>query len=263
MRAAVMRGRDMVVDEVPEPVPQTGEVLVKTLACGVCGSDLHALKHADQFFGNSGALGSNLEMGRDLVMGHEFCAEILDYGPDTARRLPVGMRVCSMPILLRGSRLTSVGYSHDVPGGYAEKMVLTEPMLLPVPNGLSTELAALTEPMAVGSHAVEMAHMTDDDVALVIGCGPVGLSVISALKLKGAAPVIAADFSPARRKLAELLGADIVVDPGSVSPYSSWADAAAASRQGQRAVANPLTGERMLPAGVFFSLARLPPNPPR
>jgi threonine dehydrogenase-like Zn-dependent dehydrogenase len=68
--------------------------------------------------------------------------------------------------------------------------------------------------------------MTADDVPLVIGCGPVGLAVIAALKIKGAHPIIAADFSPARRALAERMGADIIVDPAADSPYKSWRDAA-------------------------------------
>jgi threonine dehydrogenase-like Zn-dependent dehydrogenase len=161
-------------------------------------------------------------------------------------------------MLVRGQQPTPVGYSNEVPGGYGEKMVLMEALLLSVPNGLATELAALTEPMAVGWHAVAMARMTNDDVPLVIGCGPVGLAVISALKLKGAAPIIAADFSPARRKLAEKLGADIVIDPGSNSPYENWQAAARASEQGLRAASNPLTGERMLPPGVFFECVGVP-----
>ena len=71
-------------------------------------------------------------------------------------------------------------------------MVLMEQLLLPVPNGLATERAALTEPMAVGFHAVEMARLTSEDVPLVIGCGPIGLAVISALKTRDVRPIIAA-----------------------------------------------------------------------
>jgi threonine dehydrogenase-like Zn-dependent dehydrogenase len=73
--------------------------------------------------------------------------------------------------------------------------------------------------MAVGVHAVNLARMTEADVPLVIGCGPIGLAVIAALKLRGAGPVIAADFSPARRALARRMGADIVIDPAAASPY--------------------------------------------
>ncbi|HEX7037167.1 MAG TPA: zinc-binding dehydrogenase [Pseudomonadales bacterium] len=259
MRAAIMRAGRLVADEFPDPEPGPGEVLVRTLACGICGSDLHVLEHADQFAAAAEESGGNaIDPQRDLVMGHEFCAEILDHGPGTARTLPAGTRVCSMPTLLRGGALKTVGYSHDVPGGYAERMVLTEGLLLPVPNGLSSERAALTEPMAVGWHAVAMARLGPDDVPLVIGCGPVGLAVIAALKLHGAGPIVAADFSPARRRLAETMGADIVIDPAERSPYTSWAETARASAQGTRAEVNPLTGERLLPPGVYFECVGVP-----
>jgi threonine dehydrogenase-like Zn-dependent dehydrogenase len=254
-----MRKGRIEVDEMPEPRPGAGEVLVRTLACGICGSDLHTLQHVHRFAADSAAAGGGgIDPGRDLVMGHEFCAEILDYGPETRRAFATGTRVCSMPVLIRGRQPVSVGYSHDVPGGYAERMVLSESLLVPVPNGLATEHAALTEPMAVGLHAVRKAHLTPADVPLVIGCGPVGLAVIAALKLSGAAPIVAADFSPARRKLAEQVGADIVIDPARQSPYASWSDAARASAQGLEAPVNPLTGERTLPPGVFFECVGVP-----
>jgi threonine dehydrogenase-like Zn-dependent dehydrogenase len=229
MRAAVMRDRRLVVDDVADPTPGPGEVLVKTLACGICGSDLHALKHADRMVEASRRTGSPfvLDVARDLVMGHEFCAEIVDYGPETTRGLRPGTRVCSLPLLVRGSDVQLVGYSNDTPGGYAEYMRLTEALLLEVPNGLSPQHAALTEPMAVGLHAVEMARLDRNDVPLVIGCGPVGLAVIAALRLREARPIVAADFSPRRRQLAAAVGADVVVDPAERSPYESWADVAA------------------------------------
>jgi threonine dehydrogenase-like Zn-dependent dehydrogenase len=227
MRAAIMRNQKLVVDEMPVPTLGPGEVLVKTLACGICGSDLHALKFADKMVDavkRSGGGAFGMDLTRDIVMGHEFCAEVVEFGPGTQKTLKAGQRVCSFPILLRGGGVEAVGYSNDNPGGYAEYMRLTEGLLLPVANGLPTEHAALTEPMAVGYHAVQMARMDKRDVPLVIGCGPVGLAVIAALKLKGAAPIIAADFSPRRRELAVQMGADIVVDPKEKSPYESWTE---------------------------------------
>src|SRR5258705_12691830 len=114
-------------------------------------------------------------------------------------------------------------------------MLLSEALLLEVPNGLAAEHAALTEPLAVGIHAVAKANVRGDEVPLVIGCGPVGLAVIAALKLKGLHPIVAADYSPARRSLAEKLGADIVVDPALTQPYASWAAHAAMSAEEQAA----------------------------
>jgi threonine dehydrogenase-like Zn-dependent dehydrogenase len=226
-----MRGRKLVADTVPDPEPGPGQVLVKTLACGICGSDLHMLQHADRMVemgkrtGGTG-VGGGMDLSRDLVMGHEFCVEIVDHGENCSKTLKPGARACSMPVLLGPSGINAVGYSNDVPGGFAEYMVLSEMMLLEVPNGLSTEHAALTEPMAVGWHAVARANLTDEDVPLVIGCGPVGLAVIAALRIRGAAPIVAADFSPARRRLAEQMGAHVVVDPAETSPYQRWEELA-------------------------------------
>jgi threonine dehydrogenase-like Zn-dependent dehydrogenase len=141
------------------------------------------------------------------------------------RTLRPGTRVCSIPFLVRPEPQL-VGYSNETPGGYAEYMRLTEMLLLEVPNGLSPQHAALTEPMAVGLHAVEMARLDRNDVPLVIGCGPVGLAVIAALRLRDARPIVAADFSPRRRELAAAVGADIVVDPAARSPYESWQEVA-------------------------------------
>jgi threonine dehydrogenase-like Zn-dependent dehydrogenase len=106
--------------------------------------------------------------------------------------------------------------------------------------------------MAVGLHAVEKARLGQDDVPLVIGCGPVGLSVIAALRVKGARPIVAADFSLRRRELAVAMGADIVVDPAEKSPYQSWKDAAVwtdASRAPQQPLWMP--GPPLRPAVIF------------
>jgi threonine dehydrogenase-like Zn-dependent dehydrogenase len=254
MRAAVMRNHQLVVDDLPMPEPGPGEVLVKTLACGICGSDLHTLKHAEKLVEGSRRSGGafTMDLARDIVMGHEFCAEVVDYGPATKQSLKVGTRVCSMPVLIRSSGVQTVGYSNDNPGGYGEFMRLTEGLLLEVPNGLSTERAALTEPMAVGLHAVQMARLEKDDVPLVIGCGPVGLSVIAALRMKDIRPIIAADFSPRRCQLAEAMGADVVVDPKERSPYTSWREAAVWTDPSRAPQQPPwATGPALRPAVMF------------
>ena len=222
MRAVVMRQRRLVVDDVPRPRPGPGEVLARTLACGICGSDLHALRHAEAFVETERRAGiaGVMDLGRDVIMGHEFCAEIVEHGPDTRRTLPVGARVCSRPTLARATGSESIGYSNDNPGGYGEYLRLTEALLLPVPDGLATDQAALTEPMAVGVHAVNKARLAPSETPLVIGCGPVGLAVIAALRLAGVRPIVAADFSALRRDLAAAIGADDVVDPGQASPWA-------------------------------------------
>ncbi|MCP5039671.1 MAG: zinc-binding dehydrogenase, partial [bacterium] len=133
------------------------------------------------------------------------------------------------PVLVRAPAIHALGYSNDVPGGYAERMVLAEPLLLPVPNGLAAEKAALTEPMAVGVHAVAKSRAGERDSAIVIGCGPVGLAVIAGLRLQNVEPIVAADFSPMRRKLAELQGAHVVVDPNDRSAFDTWKELAKTS----------------------------------
>jgi threonine dehydrogenase-like Zn-dependent dehydrogenase len=129
-----------------------------------------------------------------------------------------------MPIVFgrRGPEL--IGYSNRYPGGFGEYMVLQEMFLAPVPADLPSEQAALVEPLAVGEHAVARAAPRPDDVCVVVGCGPIGVAVIAALKARGCGPVVAADFSRMRRGVAEAVGADVVVDPAQESPFSRWDD---------------------------------------
>jgi len=232
MRAAVMRDKQIVVDSLPDPEPGNGQVLVKTLACGICGSDLHALRFADEMARVSEEAGTSFGMdpSRDVVLGHEFCGEILEFGPNTLKTLKVGDRVCSMPILFHPGGVSAVGYSNEFPGGYGERMVLSEPMLLRVPDDAPTEIAALTEPMAVGLHAVVKADLQKNEAPLVIGCGPVGLAVIAALSLRGVEPIVAADYSKRRRELASGLGAHVVVDPSQEPAVERWRKEAGAKR---------------------------------
>jgi len=225
MRAVVRRDKRLVCDEIAELEPAQGQVLVRTLACGICGSDLHALHHMEHMveLGRRAGGGDNgFDPRADTVFGHEFCAEILDHGPGSAKTLKAGTRVVSVPATLTASGVELLGFSNRLPGGFAERMLLSEALVLEVPNGLATEHAALTEPFAVGLHAVAKARMEANSIALVVGCGPVGLAVIAALKAQGHGPVIAADFSPRRRAAAEKLGADVVIDPAQESPHDRW-----------------------------------------
>jgi threonine dehydrogenase-like Zn-dependent dehydrogenase len=225
MRAAVTRGGRLVVDEVSDPVPSSGHVVVRSLSAGICGSDLHALGDFAHFTSLMDSVGvPALDPTADCVFGHEFCAEIVEHGPDTAGALPVGTRVCSVPILVGPTGVEQIGYSNHYPGALAEHLVLQELLLLPVPDALDTDTAALTEPLAVGEHAVGLADLAEGQPCLVVGCGPVGLAVIAALKGRGHGPVLAADFSPTRRRLAEAFGADVVLDPAAGSPHERWSD---------------------------------------
>jgi threonine dehydrogenase-like Zn-dependent dehydrogenase len=152
MRAAVMRDRRLEVADVPVPEPGPGEVLVRTLACGICGSDLHALRHAELFVETARRAGTPfvMDLGRDVVMGHEFCAEIVEHGPATIRAWPAGTRVCSRPVVMRPTGPQTVGYSNDHPGGYGQYMRLTESLLLPVPPSAPTS-SSIRRPRRPGS----------------------------------------------------------------------------------------------------------------
>ena len=226
MRAVIARRGQLICEDIAELTPKSGEVLVKTLCCGICGSDLHALHHLDDMVEQSRRAGSpsGMDPQGDIVFGHEFCAEVLDYAPGDAKRLKAGTRVVSMPVIFGPTGYAAIGYSNTYPGGYAERMLVSDALLLEVPNGLSDQQAAMTEPFAVGAHAVGRAALDEDSAALVVGCGPVGLAVIASLKARGYGPIAAADFSPARRAMAEKMGADIVVDPAQESPHGKWSD---------------------------------------
>lgn len=229
MKAVVMRDQSLQVEQIDTPTPGAGEVLVKTLACGICGSDLHMFHHCQNVLAafQSAHVPVSFDPKPGVVFGHEYCAEILDHGPGSSKQLKTGTRVVSLPFVLAPDRFDLVGYSNRYPGGFGEQMVLSEQMLLPVPGDLPSDIAALTEPLSVATHAVNCAQLAGDEVPVVIGCGPIGLAVIAALKARGIGPVVASDFSPARRALAEKLGADVVVNPAEQSPWTSWLQVAA------------------------------------
>ena len=227
MKAVVCQDAQLRVEDLPEPTPGPGQVLVRVERCGICGSDLHMRHHTDhmkELLCKVGA-GGILPSSRDAVVyGHEFCCEVLDHGPGCARRVRPGTRVVAQPMLRVGGSIHLTGLSPVATGGYAERMVLQESALVPVPDGLSADLAALTEPMAVAWHAVRRSEITRKDVAIVIGCGPVGLAVICLLEARGVATVIASDFAAGRRALAQRCGADVVIDPREASPYAPRAE---------------------------------------
>ncbi|MGH3677822.1 MAG: zinc-binding dehydrogenase [Mycobacterium sp.] len=227
MRAAVLRaGRMVLRDDVAEPVPGPGQVLVDVKACGICGSDLHFAKYGKEML----ELGSQMQglptgnvsvrLSGDIFMGHEFSAEVIEAGPDTAAPAP-GTVVTSVPVLLSATGMDMIFQSNSTIGGYAERMLLSAPLLLKVPNGLDPRHAALTEPMAVGLHAVNKSAIQPGETALVLGCGPIGIAIIAALRNKGVEHIVAADYSPKRRQLGETMGARETVDPAQGSPFDT------------------------------------------
>ncbi|MDQ1521827.1 MAG: hypothetical protein QOI55_2900 [Actinomycetota bacterium] len=226
MRAAIARGSTLRVDDVPDPVPGPGEALVAVKACGICGSDLHALHFGDRLVEAAHEVGVpvTFDPAADYVMGHEFCAEVLELAPGT-EGAPVGPGdlVCCLPVALTPTGIEPVGaYSNIYNGGYADLMRLTAALCMRVPNGLDYRRAALTEPMSVGRHAVARAAVTERDSAIVLGAGPVGLAVVAELRRLGVEVIVVSDYSPRRRAVASAMGATEVVDPAIDEPIDAW-----------------------------------------
>lgn len=224
MKAVACKDKQLSVVERPTPVPGRGQLLVRVVRCGICGSDLHVRQHCDHWGAlmvRSGytALTSSAQ---EVVFGHEFSGEVLDHGQGTNRTLKAGTPVVAVPLLRRGQDIELIGLSANIDGAYAEQLLVEASLAMAIPNGLSPEVAALTEPLAVGLHAVEKSGIRSRDVALVLGCGPVGLAVICMLKAKGVRHIIASDFSAARRALAAKCGATRVLDPAQNSPWTDW-----------------------------------------
>jgi threonine dehydrogenase-like Zn-dependent dehydrogenase len=209
------------VFELAEQPLGRGQVRLRVLRCGICGSDLHARHGCDDWAALAAKLGYDRFMRSEerVVFGHEFSGEIAEYGPGCKRSLPEGAPVVALPLLRGNAGVDAIGLSVHAPGAYAEQVVVHEPLTMAVPNGLGPDVAALTEPMAVALHAVRRSEVKKRGVAIVIGCGPVGLAVILLLKARGVRTVVASDFSPGRRALASACGADVVIDPAHGSPY--------------------------------------------
>jgi threonine dehydrogenase-like Zn-dependent dehydrogenase len=222
MRAVTCTNATFEVVDLPTPQPQKGQLLLDVLRSGICGSDLHARHHADELADVTAATGYDgiFRSGDSVVLGHEFCGEVVDAGGRGGKFAP-GTRVVALPLLRHDGHVHATGLSMSAPGAYAEQLLVEEAFAFAVPNGLSTPLAALTEPMAVALHAVRRGEVGKGQVAIVVGCGPIGLAVIGMLKATGVRTVIASDYSPGRRALATAIGADVVVDPGTDSPWAA------------------------------------------
>jgi threonine dehydrogenase-like Zn-dependent dehydrogenase len=226
MRAVACQYGQLDLVERPAPEPGPGQVRIEVARCGICGSDLHARHGIDQWAEMAVKVGYE-RFGRSdqqLVFGHEFSGRVAEHGPKCRGDLPGDTPVVALPLLRGEAGVDTTGLSRHAPGAYAEQVLVQESMMMAVPNGLDPAVAALTEPMAVALHAVRRGEVGKRDVAIVIGCGPVGLGVTLMLKASGVRTVVAADYSPGRRALAERCGADVVVDPAQGSPYGPQGD---------------------------------------
>lgn len=207
MRAAVMRGGRIQLEEVPDPVPGPGQVLIAPHATGICGSDLH-LRHAlaDLAARSPGA------PAIPVIPGHEFAGEVIAVGPDAPSDLVPGDLVTAIPFTRGAAGPETIGLSPAFGGGLAELTVTDASRTVRLPDGLDTRLGALCEPVAVAVHA--FARAAGRGPVIVVGTGPIGLVLVAVAVIAARHPIIAIEPSPIRRGMALRLGADAAHAPG-------------------------------------------------
>jgi threonine dehydrogenase-like Zn-dependent dehydrogenase len=221
MSAAVYRSPGVVtVEHRPVPRPGPGQVLVRVLHCGICGSDIHQLRD-----------GWGLKPG--AVAGHEWTGSIAAVGDDVAD-WSIGERVVGGSSPKCGTcrrcregkpsqcenRSTLITDYGD--GAFAEYILVRAAGLLRLPEGLSARHAALAEPLAVALHGITRSGITPGDTAMVIGAGPIGALTVGALRAMGVDQVTVVEPSEARRRLALEVGATEAIDRAELEVFPSW-----------------------------------------
>jgi (R,R)-butanediol dehydrogenase / meso-butanediol dehydrogenase / diacetyl reductase len=205
MKAAVFQApRKLAIETVPDPVPGSGQVMIRVGRCGICGSDLHMTESHDVF--PAGA-----------VLGHEFAGEIVAIGAEVTDLKP-GDRVCAVPVTgcgncswcKRGEPQWCRQFQFNA-GGYAEYALSPARSCLKLPDILTLADGALVEPMAVARKALRHAQIAPGTDVLVLGAGPIGLAAAYWAKRFGAGRVAVAATSRRREKLAENVGADAFI----------------------------------------------------
>ena len=206
MKALVWHGpNSMTIDDVAEPRPKTDEVVVRSEAAGICGSEVE------------GYLGRMANRVPPLVMGHEFAGTVIEVG-EAVDRSWVGKPVAVNPIVgcgrcrycARGDRNLCpdrylVGVA--VPGGFSDNVAVAERCLFEMPAGMDARLGALVEPLANGIHAIRSSAPDGATSAVVIGAGTIGLACMQAALLYGIGDVSVVERHPVRRDHALQLGA--------------------------------------------------------
>ena len=217
MKAAVLIGKQTIrIEDHPMPEIRTEEVLVQVKACGICGTDIHALLSGDFY-----PVGT--------VFGHECAGIVADVG-SAASGVDVGDRVvispappCGVCIHCRNGRdnlcanhlTASIGSTTDIPGACAEFIRIPKPdqMIHSLPDSITFEQGALVEPLAVAFHSVRQSRLQPGDPAVVLGAGPIGLGVVQFLRVSGAGRIIVVELSEKRAEMARRFGADVTLNP--------------------------------------------------
>ncbi|WP_347352794.1 alcohol dehydrogenase catalytic domain-containing protein [Intrasporangium sp.] len=232
MDAVALRDGTLRLKQVPRPDPGPGQLALRPVTVGVCGSDLSAWQHTEQFLQASRDAGMTtylFDPDRDLVLGHEFVGLVEQVGPGVDG-YAVGDMVVGLPYAVDADGQTrTVGYSTAYPGALSETVVVQAAGQIPVPPDVPPWVAVLTEPLTTGTSAVVRSRITPPASTIVTGCGTVGLGVIATLRERGIHPIIASDPSSTRRELARRMGAHVVIDPGDdQDPFAAWRAAGAA-----------------------------------
>ncbi len=215
MKALVLRGAyDIGVEDRPEPRCEPGEVVIRVIATGICGSDFH------------GYSGENGRRHPGQVMGHETVGRIDELG-DEVSGFSIGQLVTVNPVMGCGacpacqsgqqqwcSRRVVLGVAPEISAAFADRVTVRAENVVALPEEMPEELGALVEPLAVGYHAVRRGGAGTDDRLLVIGGGPIGQACLLAARRAGVSALAVSDVSPSRRELCARLGAR-VIDPTS------------------------------------------------
>ncbi len=218
MRAALYYGPgDVRIETVPDPAPGPGEVLIRPLHNGLCGTDLH------QFFD-----GPMSPAPLPIIVGHECAGEVVELGAGAGEApgaVAVGDLVAVAPLWTCGDCTPCSAGFHNLceqmlchgmgtaGGGLAEYTVVREKMTHKLPDGVSATAGALAEPLSVAYHAVRQSRPEPGRPAVVFGAGPIGIGCFLGLRAMGIDEVIVVEPAPDRRAAALVVGADVVLDP--------------------------------------------------
>jgi (R,R)-butanediol dehydrogenase/meso-butanediol dehydrogenase/diacetyl reductase len=214
--------KDIRVENIAEPQVSAGKVKIQVSWAGICGSDLHEYVAGPIFIPVNAPHPVSGEKA-PVVMGHEFSGTVVEVG-EGVTKVKVGDPVVVEPILACGKCAACLKGKYNIcknlgfyglcgDGGFAEYAVVEERWVHKMPEGLSMEQGALVEPAAVALHAVRISKLKAGDKAVVFGTGPIGLLVIEALKVAGAAEIYAVELSKSRAAKALELGATAVINP--------------------------------------------------
>ena len=213
----------MPLEERPDPVAGSGEVVVAVRASGICGSDVH------------GFVGATGRRRIGVVMGHEATGQVIEIGPDVARAR-VGDRVVLRSILPCGVCdrcrhgqpnicLDRRGLGMHLEGANAERVVVPEALLVPLPDSVGYEEGSLVEPLAVAMHAVSITPFGRRDDVVIVGAGPIGLLTLLAARRRGARTIIVTDRDAHRLDVARRLGADVAINVAEIDAVAAVMDA--------------------------------------